>query len=444
VLGKNNITIDGSNGTATIKGAIPNGNLLVVGDSRFGGTYGSAIALSTTANELDTSFTTTSDLGVTTGDYVRLTEGGLLNGRSPTDPTQCDPAGCRGEVLKVASVSGNTVTVTTALHDTYNPSVNAAKAMKLSNPTSGITVQNIVLDGSSTTWYGLAMNETMDSFVTGVTANNFLYTNMQGAGNWNLAWSNVTASGTGSPSTPGTGIIIWRQGNPSVNGMNISNLYPGPVTGSAGQFGLEVIDGVANGTFANVTIDATGADGRPWKSNGLRYTTWNSLTVKNGHGTANGMSLEFFSSHNTFKSCVVTNNGAGTGSGTGNAGINLFGDFNTFNTFSNCTVSGNGNVQVYDSPSYAVSPPVQDDANNTYVGNTIGGSATYGLLIYGANGCVNNNTFQSGLSVGIQNSGAGTVGSGNTMNGNSSNLTSAACSGNGGPMPPSGLTAAVQ
>ena len=49
--------------------------------------------------------------------------------------------GQRGEVVKVASVSGNTVTVTTALHDTYDPVNNLAQAQRILNPLTGATGQ---------------------------------------------------------------------------------------------------------------------------------------------------------------------------------------------------------------------------------------------------------------------------------------------------------------
>ena len=102
----------------------------------------------------------------------------------------------------------------------------------------------------------------------------------------------------------------------------------------------------ANGTINNVTVNASGAQGRPFKTTASRYNTFNSLTVENGAGAFNGISLEYYSSRNTYNNCVVTNNGAGTGTGTGNAGINTFGNFNQYNSFNNCTVTGNGNVQV--------------------------------------------------------------------------------------------------
>src|SRR5207249_11096493 len=101
-------------------------------------------------------FTTVSSLGVGTGDYVYLQEGGK-DGSNGSGDTGCDPSGCRGELLKVASVSGNTITVTTALHDTYNPSVNSATARKILGPLTGITVRNITFDGSKSNIYGFAM-----------------------------------------------------------------------------------------------------------------------------------------------------------------------------------------------------------------------------------------------------------------------------------------------
>src|SRR5260370_17219660 len=133
----------------------------------------------------------------------------------------------------------------------------------------------------------------------------------------------------------------------------------------------------ANGTLTNVTVDASGAYGRPFKTTSTRWTTFNSLTVKNGVQAYNGVSLEYYSSHNTYNNCVVTNNGAGTGTGTGNAGINSFGNFNQYNTFNNCTVTGNGNVQFYVS-SYDALRLGQDSGvtinGGTYTGTSSGGT----------------------------------------------------------------------
>ena len=51
--------------------------------------------------------------------------------------TTCGGWGCRSEVLKIASVSGNTATVTTAVHQTYDPVSNLAWVEKVVNPVSG-------------------------------------------------------------------------------------------------------------------------------------------------------------------------------------------------------------------------------------------------------------------------------------------------------------------
>src|SRR6202007_897307 len=107
--------------------------------------------------------------------------------------------------------------------------------------------------------YGLLMLGVVDSTVTGVTAENVVFTGLYGNSDYNLAWNNVTVSGAGNRN--GTAMNLWVQGNPSVNGASISGLNPG--SGPA-AFGFEV-SGAANGTFANITVDASGAYGRPVK-----------------------------------------------------------------------------------------------------------------------------------------------------------------------------------
>src|SRR6267142_2127222 len=152
-----NVTLDGSS-CAIIRGTASGTGLIVIGGSGNGNpSYGPAVPLYAPANELAASFTTASLLGVTAGDYVRLQQGGkdYSTDTAPGHDTGCDMTGCRGEVVKVASVSGNTITVTTALHDSYDPAVNGAVAQKILNPLTGITVQNITFDGNGTNTYGL-------------------------------------------------------------------------------------------------------------------------------------------------------------------------------------------------------------------------------------------------------------------------------------------------
>jgi len=447
-----NIIIDGS-GCAVIHN-FSSGTVTVIGGSGNGNpNYGPAVALSATANELATSFTTVSNLGVAAGDYVQLQQGGKDSSGGSGD-TGCDPSGCRGEVLKVAAVSGNTVTVTTAVHDTYSPSVNAATAQKILGPLSGITVKNITFDGSGSNVYGLAIAGIADSTISGVTARNVQGAALLNHAHFNVAWSNITVTGAGSAQC-GDAVWFQDQGNLSVNGMSVSNENPGaPGTGCLynGAFGFGMVES-ANGILTNVTIDASGAYGRPFKTTSTRWTTFNSLTVKNGVQAYNGVSLEYYSSHNTYNNCVVTNNGAGTGTGTGNAGINSFGNFNQYNTFNNCTVTGNGNIQFYVSSYDALrlgqdsgvtinggtytgtssgGTTIEVEGSNVYIkGATISGpgSSGIGFSSYGTNGCINNNTFTggTGLGVAINSSGSSNIGSGNILNGLSSNLTPGTC-----------------
>src|SRR5207245_10419547 len=110
-------------------------------------------------------------------------------------------------------------------------------------------------------------------------------------------------------------------------------------------FGFELVES-ANSNIANLTVDATLASGRPFKTTAARWNTFNSLTVKNSASPyKNGISLEYYSSHNTFCYCVVTNNGSGANNG--NAGINTFGNFNQYNAFNPCTRSGKATNQFH-------------------------------------------------------------------------------------------------
>jgi len=240
-----NVTVDGSS-CAIIRGTASGTGLIVIGGHGNGNpNYGPAVRFSTPANELATSFTTASPLGATAGDYVRLQQGGkdYSTDTAPGHDTGCDLTGCRGEVVKVASVSGNTITVTTALHDSYDPAVNDAVAQKILNPLIGITVQNITLDGNGTNTLGLELAGVAESTVSGVTARNVQGAAILGRGNFNVGWSDITVTGAGSEQC---GSAAWfdSQGNLWVDGMSISNENQGaPGTGCLGDgaFGFELV-----------------------------------------------------------------------------------------------------------------------------------------------------------------------------------------------------------
>ena len=456
-LNISNITIDGS--SCAILHNTSSGTIMVIGGSGNGNpNYGPAIALNATANELATTFSTVSSLGVAPGDYLLLQQGGQDSSTGSSD-TGCDPSGCRGEVLKVASVSGNSITVTTALHDTYNPSLNAATAQKILTPLTAITVKNITFDGNSSNVYGLALAGVAESSLSGVTSRNVQGAALLNRGDFNVSWSNISVSAAGSAQC-GSAVWFEKQGNLSINGLSIANENPG-ASGSGcldnGAFGFE-LQASANSSITNLTVDAAGAFGRPFKTSAARYNTFNSPTVKNGVQAYNGISLEYYSSHNTYNSCVVTNNGVGTGTGTGNAGIITFGNFNQYNSFNNCTVSGNGNVQFYVSGFDALR--LAQDSHNTVSGGTftgsnsseaviliegdgayitgatISGSGAQGIYLdtQASNACVNNNTFtgNSGLGTAISANATGDLGLGNIFNLLNSNLSAGSCS---APMP---------
>jgi hypothetical protein len=349
-------------------------------------------------------------------------------------------------------VSGNTIRVTTPLRDTFNPSVNGATAQIIAGMLSGVTVQNITFDGNggpnTGITYGLMANDLADSLITGVTSKRVQGAAIVASVGFNTSFNNITAKEAGSAACGGA-VSINLQGNPSINTMSLSSLNPGaPNSGclNNGAFGFEFLGGVSNPTVTGLTVDSAGTGGgRPMKITDTRYGTFNAVVVKNGCCGYNGLSLEYYSSHNNFNNCTVTNNG-GSGTGNGNGGINSFGNFNQFNAFNNCTVTGNGNVQILINNFDALH--LGADSSVTINGTTVGGPGV-GVLVNASNGCINNNTFVagSGLSTGISVMNTTDVGSGNVLNGYSSNLPSGTCqsSGSGGaPAPPSGLTATVQ
>ncbi len=164
--------------------------------------------------------------------------------------------------------------------------MNAAIAKKILGPLTGITVKNISFDGNRSNVYGFEMAGVAESSVSGITSRNVQGAAILTRGNFNVAWSNITVTGAGSAQC---GDAVWfeNQGNLSVNGMSISNENPGTGSGclSNGAFGIGLIDS-ANGTITNLTVDAAGAYGRPFKMTASRWNTFNSLTVRKRQRTS--------------------------------------------------------------------------------------------------------------------------------------------------------------
>jgi len=69
---------------------------------------------------------------------------------------------------------------------------------------------------------------------------------------------------------------LWVQGNPSVNGASISNLIR-DLAPSPSDF---EVSGAANGTFTNITVDASGPTDARSKFTLRVYNTFNSLTFQ--------------------------------------------------------------------------------------------------------------------------------------------------------------------
>jgi hypothetical protein len=454
VIATQNVTIAGAPGCATIHGTGGYFTIMQVGN----GGLGPATPLTAAAAELSTTFSANfaSLGGLNPGDYVFLTEGGkdYSTDSGSGNNTGCDISGCRGEVLKIASVSGNAATVATVLHFPYDPVINNATVQKLIGGTDGAYVHDLKFDGGPTLALqnGLYMKGVTNSTVANVTVTNFLAEGAISYLAYNLAWNNITITNSGNYNF-GNGymFVLVQQGNASINGMSLTS-SPG-----SNAFGFS-LHTTANGTFTNITADkANSGTGRTCKIHASAYNTFNGLTCKNGSGAYNGIIFNYYSSHNTFNNCVIIDNAGGIGSG--NAGINFFGNFNRYNTFNNCTVTGNGNVQVFDN--YYDALRLGADSNNSFIGGTysgtnsavpvfileapndtvsgatINGPGPMGIQMDAASGaapgapnaCINNNTFAAGtgLSGAVSAAFSSDIGSGNILNGLSSNLTAGTC-----------------
>jgi hypothetical protein len=334
----------------------------------------------------------------------------------------------------------------------------------LLSPVAGLTLHDLIFDGSSVAQIGLYLTDIVNSAVTNVTGRN-VTNGVAGAIRsevaYGITWTNleVTNSGGGS----GAAVTFYRQGHLTVNGASLHNLAPG-------AFGF-IPFAMADGTFSNITVDAAGTGGgRPLKMNGAAYNTWDNLTVNNAEGNYHGISIVYYSQHNIFNNCNARNNSGGGIFLFDNSGAPQGGQaINSFNKFNNCTVTQNpggfpefiigvgSNSTEINGGTYTGMParPVigmnVGSADGTYIhGAIINGPGTAGISLSGNNSCINDNSFGAGtsLSASISVSGSNNLGTGNTLNGLNSNLTSGSCgtsqAGTPPPAPPSGLTATVQ
>ena len=453
----NNVTIAGQTGcgggTVAIRGTGGGSTILQVGASQ---SLTSPTAITATTADMDLTFQANfSAIGAGVGDYVLLTES---VSSTDTSHSNCGGSGCRGEVLKITGLSGNTATVETAVHNVYDLN-DVPWVQKVLNPVSGVTVQNLLLDGSGAAMYALAVLNAVNLNANNLTLQNVSCSAVAAVNGYNDAYSTITITHAGTNSgcnIGGSAVSLQQQGNLNVNGMSISNM-------NVGAFGF-IPFREANGTFSNISVDGTGTgSGRLFKTNSAAHNVFNNISTNRDEGAYyQGITIEYFSHHNVWNSCKVTNNISSDGSIGSNNGINLYGDVsngnnqgsNHYNTFNNCTVTGNNgsailisdnnnNIEINGGTYSGVAgqPVIDFDdyspccTNNAYVHNvTITGPGTTGINIANGstNACINNNTFGPGLSTAINVTASSDIGSGNLLNGLSSNLTPGSC---GPPLP---------
>jgi hypothetical protein len=387
------------------------------------GNLSSSTPLTAPAADLSTTFCANlSAISVGVGDYVLLQEGGrdYSTDTAPGHDTKCDISGCRGEILKIQAARGEVATVDTALHFPYDPGMNAAVVYKVLGVVDGTSIHDLILDGTGTVSLGLYLKGTTNSRVAKVTVQNVINDGLVTYYSYNLGFNGVTVTHAGNGGA--NGITLQYTGKPSINGATIQNL-------NNGAFGLGVHSST-DGTFTNVSVDKAGSGtGRPCKIHATSYSTFNTLTCKNETaGNYNGLILDYYSSFNTFKDCIITGN-----AGPGSSGIVTFGNSNQHNTFVNCTVSGNAVYQIAQGTSALGN---HNDAfttvyGGTYTGNSVlygislvsdnayvsnvnfAGPGSHGLDIRGNNSCVTNNKFVN-FSKDVVIKGVNNLGSGNT------------------------------
>jgi hypothetical protein len=328
---------------------------------------------------------------------------------------------------------------------------------KFTSIVTGVNIHDLAFDGSGIAYTSIVAFGVADLTVSNISAQNFTSHGIFSQFNFNTSWTNINLSVDGCDDF---GIDFIGGGHNTVNGLTSSGgngAWCSPSVGGSNGFGVKQ---TADSTFANVTVDKAGtAAGRPMKLDGARYNTFNNLTVKNGPNGFNGVSVEYYSSHNTFNSPVIQGNQSCNGCG--GAGVNLFGNYNQYNTFNNPTITGNGNLQFYQ---YGVAQFA--DSHTTISGGTIGagvntggsevihlssdssyvhdvtitgpGGPGVGMFSPTANSCINNNIFGVGTGLGsaISSNSSTNAGLGNILNGLSSNLIAGTCG-------PSGVTVSI-
>jgi hypothetical protein len=461
----NNVTVAGQTGCSSVVEILGTGSGITVMQIGQGTSLSSETPITAVAADGSTTFTANlAAIGARTGSYLYLEE---ANVSSDTTHSSCQStgSGCIGEVLYVTGYNSSTnlVTVSTAVHQNYTPTCSASYGsgeecnpwvQLIESPTSGVTVQNLNLNGSGTAYYALTLENAVNTTVSNVTTSNVQWSGVAAMNGFNNSFSSMTTTAAGSGqggNIGGSAVSLSQQGNLSVNGWTLSSL-------NSSAFGF-IPFREANGSFSNISVNSTGTGGgRSIKTNSSAHDTWTNITVTGTQGLSyNGITIEYFSHHVTWNNVSISGL-----AGTDNAGIAIYGDAsngnyqgnNYYNTFNNCNVSGTTDpaLWVLDNNEYttisggswsgSAGVPVlafgldagAGGEGYVYVtGATISGPGTNGIEVDNAssNVCINNTVFSSGTgsSGAIDVTGSNSMGSGNVLNGLSSNLTAGTCTG---------------
>jgi hypothetical protein len=292
----------------------------------------------TTSNTFTAAKEALARLGIVAGSYVLISDQNIAsNGPgSPLMSTQ--------QVAKVKSLSGDTATIEGSFgHDFTLMSPHPQNqgccpyVQKIIDPVSNVSVTGLRIDGASNTGAeseALEANFAVDSEIGFVGVTNFAsptgrVNGIRADTGYHNRFHDITCTACGN----GGGVSFWmfRQSLDTIENITVTNS-----SAQSEAFGLTVSQ-LNNSTISNVTVDAGGAKGRPFKLARSNHNIFNHVTAKNGRGAMNGISITDISTYNTFHDCAVLNNVQ--------TGIMMFGNFNQHNTFDGCTSEYNSLAQ---------------------------------------------------------------------------------------------------
>ena len=332
-VGASNTSIEGSGDCTTLK-VVGRNSFVALTVSGHGLGPAAKLMRDTTSDTFTVEKGGLTRLGIGAGSYVVVSDEAVAsNGPgSPMTSTQ--------QVVKVSAVNGDTATIESSFaHDFTMVSAHPLNqgccpyVQKVLDPVSKVSVTKLRIDGSANTGptsEALEMNFAVDSEIGFVSVSNFAAPTGRVTGirvdtgydNW---FHDITCTACGN----GSGVSFWgfRQSQVKIENLNITNSST-----QSEVFGFTVSQ-FNNSTISNVTVDAGGAKGRPFKLARANHNVLRHVTAKNGTGAMNGISITDISTYNTFQDCVALNNTQ--------TGIMMFGNFNHHNTFENCTARGN-------------------------------------------------------------------------------------------------------